>query len=332
MPRPNIKVPMLRYLGYASFIWAKKILGLHANRNRKFSVWKLMKLINSGVIDKNNLSVTSMGRPDGVGAQAMAKFSTMCFAQAYNIRYVHVPFESLAHAELPLEEWIEQWERILNMNIENNRLDPDTMHVVGLSEYIESPPLWKKKVVVADLHLHAFCELAPSFGTEVSKKLQIALNKEQSSSVSCSDFIIGVHVRRGDVRKGDVYTNHRFTPNQHTIAILKQVVEVVSHSGYSPQVQVHTNGSIEELADFLIFPGVQLYACTPAIETFIALSNSDVLISARSDFSMLAGIYCKGIVICDPRQRTPLKEWIKVTPNHINIREELERKLKNLSR
>lgn len=323
----RVKVPTIPYFAYAALVVVKKILGLGGNRNRKFLVWKLIRLINRGKVSTDNISVTSVGKNDGVGAQAMAKFSAMCFAEAFGIKYVHAPFASLAHAEDSPEQWAASWEKLLNMNIGNMLLDEKNMTVVRLEKYLEDPTLWKKEVVVADLHFHPICGLAPSLGSEVAKKLRNAIHVQRSPQQNACDFVIGVHVRLGDVRKGDADTGHRFVANGHIISIVEKVSEVACHLGQKPQIHLHTNGTPEQVRDFSRLPNLTYHAGESALETFASLVRSDVLISARSDFSMLAGIYCKGVVVCDSRHRTPLEEWIKVSPGAIDIKCELESKL-----
>lgn len=325
----KVKIPAMRYLSYAVFVQIKKMIGLGEGRNRKFLVWKLAKLINGGFIDVKNISVTSTGKNDGVGAQAMAKFSAMCFAKAYDIEYVHAPFVSLAHAEEPIEAWTQSWEQLLNMNIGDCLLDEESMRVVKLEEYLNDRSIWMQKVVVSDLHFHAICQLMPSLGTFVSRKLQNAIEQKVYDHKDNQELIIGVHVRLGDVRKGDSDTGHRYIKNNHIVSVLGQVLEVVSGLGYNPKIHIHTNGSSDEVQEFSIFKDVEYHANASAIQTFIDLVQSDVIITARSDFSMLAGIYSKGIVICDPRHRTPLNEWIKVVPGSVNVKKQLESDLKN---
>lgn len=330
MPRHHVKIPIFRYYGYSSFVFLKKIIGLGGNRNRKLLVWKLIKLINQGKIDTANISVTSTGKNDGVGAQAMAKFSAMCFADAYDIEYVHAPFENLAHAEDLPERWVASWEELLRMNIGNRLLDEKSMHVVKLEKYLQDPSLWKKKVVVADLHFHPICELAPYLGCEASEKLKNAIHVNQSPQEKSDDFVIGLHVRLGDVRKGDSDTGHRYTENRHIISVVEKVLEAVSILEHEPQIHLHTNGTAGEVQEFSRFPNLTCHAGESALETFVSLVKSDILITARSDFSMLAGVYCKGIVICDSRHRTPLEEWIKVSPDAADFGNELKSKLNSM--
>lgn len=327
MSQHRVKVSTIPYFAYAAFVFVKKAMGLGGNRNRKFLVWKLIRLIDQGKISTENISVTSTGKNDGVGAQAMAKFSAMCFAEEYGIKYVHAPFESLAHAEDPRELWTESWERLLDMNIHDILLDTNNMLVVKLDEYLESPELWTEKAVISDLHFHPVCQLAPATGTAVSSKLRSRFLNHESNSSPSDDFIIGVHVRLGDVRKGDTDTGHRFIENKEIISVVERVSDVASAMGYKPKIHIHTNGSSEEVRDFSKFGNVTFYTGVSALKTFTELTKSNILIAARSDFSMLAGIYTSGIVICDPRHRTPLEGWIKNTMESAEFKKELHHRL-----
>ena len=324
----KIQIPKLRYLGYAALFWAKKATGLRAHRHSNFLIWKLVKKIESGKIEPKKISITSRGKTDGAGAQALAKFSAMCFAQAYGMRYLHVPFSSLAHAEIPQTEWDGAWEGLLQMGAENELLDADRMQIVGIGDYLANPTLWSQKVVISERHFHAFCELAPIHGVEVSKKLQANFLHRNSLKNAHGSLRIAVHVRRGDVSLNDVETRHRYTPNSRIIEILERVVKVSTYAGINTEIHVHTNGNIDEVYDFNRFFAIYHPAGSSAIDTFLSLATSDILICTRSDFSLLAGIYCTGMVICDPRHRTPLPGWIQANGNLLALEKEVTRRLK----
>ncbi|MGA0846236.1 MAG: hypothetical protein ACO3RV_06805, partial [Luteolibacter sp.] len=267
MPQNHQRIPRFRYLGYAALYQAKKAAGLRADRHRNFLIWKLVKLMESGKINGGHLGITSMGKTDGVGAQAMAKFSAMAIAHAYGMQYVHVPFKNLAHAELPGSEWDGVWEQLLAMNAGAPPFDPENMKPVGLGEFLGNPALWKRKVVIFDRHFHPFCELAPNHGCEVAGKLQASFGKYPPEKPGHHVCRIGVHVRRGDVRKGDTDTNHRFTPNGHTVAVLRQVIEAAVDSGLEPEIHLHSNGTIDELGEFRQCRGIEYHTGSPALDT-----------------------------------------------------------------
>lgn len=328
MHRRHERIPTVRYAAYASLVMTKRVLGMNPNRHRNYMIWKLLKLLDSGRIDRNTLRITSKGKIDGAGAQGLAKISAMCLAKAYGLGYVHSPFESLAHAEIEPELWTETWERLLNMQDGRPVLDTDSMQVVGLGKYVNTPDLWTKEVVLTDRHFHPFCELAPYHGSEVAKDLRLSLPDTAPSFPTRPEFVIGVHVRRGDVSANNQETKHRYTISSHTISVLEQVIEAARAVGHDPLIRLHSNGSKEELSDFSSLPGLEYRIGRPAVEDFISLAMSDILITTRSDFSMLAAYYCKGIVVCDPRHRTPLPEWIKSLEHENKLTAEVSRRLK----
>lgn len=327
MQRHHVKVPAMRYAAYATLVGAKRLLGINPNRHRNYLIWKLVKLLNAGQIDRAKLSITSKGKIDGAGAQALAKISAMCLAKAYGLSYVHTPFERLAHAETDPQLWTETWERLLNMGEGHPALDAQTMEVVGLGEYVNTPSLWQKNVVLSDRHFHPFCELVPHHGSEVAKDLRPVFPSADPASPAPPEFVIGVHVRRGDVSAKDPETKHRFTQSSHTISVLEQVVEAAKEAGHDPAIRLHSNGSREQLSEFSAFPGIDYRIGGSAVEDFSSLAKSDILITTRSDFSVLAAYYCKGIVVCDPRHRTPLPEWIKTSDHQDSLTAEVARRL-----
>lgn len=202
------------------------------------------------------------------------------------------------------------------------------MQIVGIGDYLANPKLWSQKVVISERHFHAFCELNPIHGVEVSKKLQANFLQRNSLKNPHGRLRIAVHVRRGDVSLNNVETRNRYTSNSHIIKILERVVKASTYAGINTEIHVHTNGNIDEVSDFNRFFAIYHPAGSSAIDTFLSLATSDILIFTRSDFSMLAGIYCKGMVICDPRHRTPLPGWIQANDNLLALEREVTRRLK----
>ena len=321
-PCSPVKVPPFRYLGYAALVYSKKIFGLSTQRHRKFYVWKLIRLIGSGRINRNSLKICSERKEDGVGAQALAKFSAMCMAEGCGIQYIHRPFLTLAHEELPMEEWVSAWENLLGMECISQSGGNEDFHVVKLEEYVSNPKLWNRKVMISSNHFHAFCELAPQYGRRVAEKLQEHYHHGPSANHDPKPVNVCVHVRRGDVRIGDAETQHRYTANHQIIEVIRQINHAVSQTGQEARVRIFSNGEASDFDDFKQLPNVELNLGISAIDTFKELVNADVLVTARSDFSHLAAIYCRGTVICDPRHRTPLPKWLHIDPVSFSLREE----------
>ncbi len=323
-----VQIPSFLYIGYATLYWLKKVMGLPTHMHRKFLMWKLIRTVQKGKIDRNKVKFTSMGKSDGAGAQALAKFSAMCFAKAYGFGYIHVPFSKLAHAEQASEVWDASWEHLLQMHSHHPSLDVKSMKLVTLSDFLHNPQLWNTEVVVHERHFHSFTELAPACCVDVAEELQGAfLQQHAQLRQPTSPFKILVHVRRGDVNVNDSQTKGRFTPNSQILTVVETVLAEIKNAAIDPEIHIHSNGHAEELNDFLKFPNVHLHPQAPALQAFTDLATADILISTQSDFSMLAGIYCPNIVICDPRHRAPLPCWIPAKPDSPNFRLELTKRL-----
>lgn len=313
-PCPEVKIPALRYYGYASVVGLKRALGRRTHKHRKFFVWKFMKLLDSGLVRKDNLRVSSSGKMDGVGAQALAKFSAMCLAEAYGIGYAHRPFVTLAHAELPMDQWIESWETLLGMGEVYPVTADEEFPTVEVEQYVSDPSLWHKRATVNTRHFHGFCQIAPEFGEAVCRKLQANFHGPQPAIRKCDVLDVCVHVRRGDVSAGDAETRHRYTANSKIISVVRDILDAAALCRLNARIKLFSNGEPSEFADFACLPEVELHLGASALETFHALAHADVLVTARSDFSHVAANYCRGVVICDPRHRTPLSHWLRIDP------------------
>jgi hypothetical protein len=307
--RYSLKIPELRYLSYALLVNLKRALGLSTRRHRTFYVWKFIRLIRSGQVNKARLQICAEGKSDGVGAQALAKFSAMCMAEGCGIPYVHRPFLTLAHAEIPHDEWVRLWEEYLEMG--NVYQAPEiTYDPVRIEDYVSNPEFWQQNVLLSSNHYHAFCEIAADYGQMISEKIRRAFHKD---TCGCSDrkmITLSVHIRRGDVRIGDPETQHRFTTNDHILNVIRQITDTINRCECKAKVRVFSNGELSDFEEFRQMPEIEMNLGMPALKTFEELVNAQILFVARSDFSHLAAIYSDGIVICDPRHRTPLPSWL----------------------
>ncbi len=308
----QIAPPRWKYRGYALLVGAKRLLGLSLDRHRKFMVWKLIRLLEEGHIPRDRLSLTSAGKSDGVGAQAMAKFSAMCLAEAYQLDYIHTPFTTLAHAESPMAEWVSSWETLLRLSeYPAGPLDPQT-RVCGIESYVSNAQSWNDWACVSARHFHAFCQLAPQYGERVAQKIQTIYWRDAPASHPGGPLNLCIHVRRGDVRPDDSETAHRFTSHSEIVTLLEWILPMMRQLRRPLRLHLYSNGKLADFEDFPDFPELKYHLDTSALETFRSLAAADLLITTRSDFSHLAAIYCRGIVFCDPRHRSPLPGWLHI--------------------
>lgn len=308
-PTHRIAPPRWEYWGYALLVRIKCLLRLPLARHRKFMVWKLIRLIEQGRISRDRLSLTSLGKSDGVGAQAMAKFSAMCLAEAYQLDYIHTPFSTLAHSESPMETWVSAWETLLGLSEYRENPPNQPTRTCGIETYVFNPKYWNDRVCLSAKHFHAFCQLAPHYGEIVAKKIRTAYWRDEQARAPGDPIDLCVHVRRGDVRPDDPETAYRFTSHSEIVSLLEWMLPIMRRQGRQVRLHVYSNGRPSDFEDFPEFPELAYHLEASALDTFKALAKADVLITTRSDFSHLAAIYCRGIVLCDPRHRTPLPSW-----------------------
>lgn len=306
----------LAMVGYGAAVRAKRLLGLSCARHRSFFLVKLACALDQGKVS-GRLDITAAGKRDGAGAQGLARVSALCFARTFGLRYVHSPFITLAHAELPMDQWLEQWESLLGLGDGVQWVADSRLPIVDLEPYAMSPCLWSRDHLLSVRHYHPIFALAPQQCEEVSRALGESFQSRHGASPRARGLPLElrVHVRRGDVHVGDPQTRHRFMSNDRVVRMIDRVRRTIEASGRACHIRLYSQGRPEDFSDFDAVPGIQFRLDLPAIDTFRELVDSDILMLARSDFSYLAGMYCRGLKICDRRHRYPLPGWIPMDPD-----------------
>jgi hypothetical protein len=309
-------VPPHLYFPYALVIAVKQSFGLSCVRHRSFFLMKIMRALDAGHIT-GRLDITAAGKRDGVGAQSIARISALCFAKAYGLTYVHTPFQTLAHAELPMPEWVATWEDLLGLGVGVPQAVDSKLPIVDIETYATNPALWKTDCLLATRHYHTFCKLAPQYIEKVARDLRAFFRKNGGDAIPYhgDPLTICLHIRRGDVCAGDAQTGHRFMANDRILPLVEQIRAVVHAAGRTCQIRLYSQGNRADFADFEHIPDLEMRLETPALDTFRELADADVLLMAQSDFSYTAAMYCGGIKICDPRHRVPLAEWVQIDPS-----------------
>lgn len=321
-----VHIPARLYYPYATAIGLKRLLGLSCSRHRSFFLLKVIRALERGRIT-GRLQITAAGKRDGVGAQALARVSARSFAAAYNLPYMHTPFQTLAHAELPMAEWLATWENLLDLGMGAPLAAESTLPPVDLETYAMTPSLWREDRLLVVRHYHTFSELAPAQVERATRSLRAGYLARygQAPRSMGEPLVIRIHVRRGDVRPGDAQTAHRFTANHQIVPAIEAIIRVARTLGREFKAYLYSQGEPGEFAEFQRVAGLELRLNLPALETFRELVDADVLLMARSDFSHLAAMYGRGVKICDPRHRTPLSDWLRIDPKTGRFDEELLR-------
>ena len=303
-------IPPFRYALYATLVGIKRALHLSRTAHRNFFVLKLVRALEAGQIGAE-CHITAAGKRDGVGAQVHARMSAMCLAHAYGLRYVHSPFVSLAHAEVPMPQWVAAWEERFNLGEGELRADQVDLPHVDIETFVMNRKLWTRPCVVTTRHYHAFCKLQPDAYGGIIPRLRDKYHQKQGQRRHAPVTEVCVHVRRGDVTVADAETAHRLTENQTVLSTIRLVREHPSVRDRPHRIRIFSQGVAD---DFRCFAeqGCELCLNLPAMETFQELVAANVLVMARSSFSFVAALLGEGVKLYDPFGQTPLSEWIAI--------------------
>jgi hypothetical protein len=227
-------------------------------------------------------SITVNRGNDGFGSQLMSIISGLAYAKTNNLNYLHTPIQ-----EIKLLDKDTFQNTDLN---ESNILVNNIIKKLGYLNYTGVEDCSSKPFY----HDIIYKEGADKYYTDLFlNELKMAYEKEPPSYYN-NNFNIGIHIRRGKDIFNDNDINARIIPNkiyEKTINILQKIyAEAKIHifSWTDPKLNINTNNVEFHISD----------TGDKFLNDFNALVHSDILFVGSSTFSISAGFFCKGIVVC----------------------------------
>jgi len=254
--------------------------------------------------------VTCAGKVDGAGAQAQAVVSVMLFARAVGARYVHTPFSVIDHNPDSSPDWQARWERFFNFGV--GELPAAALHDRGMPRVqVVSPFQVTSTGVLYEIpHCYATWALGrallPGLLAELRGRL---LADKPVVAASHNGLRVAIHMRRGDVTEDGPHAR-RFTETA-TIERLFQGLERALRMADVPfSATLYSQGDPAQFSA-LAEQGVIIDTRDDPFETFMQLVTADVLVTAKSSFSYLAGLLSRGVVLYQPFWHGPLDGWVR---------------------
>ena len=276
---------------------------------------RVLGILNYGLQKQRkvkNCFITCKGKRDGAGAQIQAVMSSILFSRYFGITYVHTPFSNIAHNPDKETQWEEKWESFANLGA--NETCVDQISSAGLKKVNRTYPetIWKTDGHLFIVkHCHAFADQEPDRYNLIIDEL-IARYEAKPKKIPIfgnpSSFNIAVHLRRGDVTI-DNKESFRYSPNDYSVRVVKQVLSVLRGLGISATVHVYSQGRNSDFADFEPLR-VSLHINESPFVTFHNLVKADMLIMAKSSFSYAPALLSRGVKIYEPFWHAPLSHWI----------------------
>jgi hypothetical protein len=234
---------------------------------------------------------------EGAGSQAFMIINTITFAQVCGLKYLHTPFAKIAHADRPMEQWAAVWEAQFNFGAGEMAANHECEVIDFAYNHIN---------LMRCFGIDELTSALPQTLPELRRKYY--LNKSPRSS----DVVtVCIHIRRGDVGEADqdMWTSTKVIAR--TILKIKSIFEARS---LPFSMRAFSQGKHDEFSELTAL-GVELCLDVDAVWTMQELIEADVLIMAKSSFSYVAALMSEGIILAEPRNYTPLDNWLVRGPN-----------------
>jgi hypothetical protein len=274
----------------------------------------LARLIAEGRL-RSDIAVTCRGRRDGAGQQAIAVIKAMMLARYAGCRYLHSPFDRMAHAEGAPEAWAARWERFFNFG-EGEALVPTDAELIPLSAAIEIPEAYADRPVVISGALFGVPKEAIPAGEQLRSELRARYWRSSKAAIpshrTAAGITVAIHLRRGDV---NAETNRRrYVPDETLLRDLEQLKRALAPFHQTLTLNLYSEGEADDFGDFAE-AGCNLHIGGDHFETLHNMVTADILLGAPSNFSYIAGFLARGIVL-DHRRAVPgFSGWLRRAGN-----------------
>jgi hypothetical protein len=226
-----------------------------------------------------NVAITSKGRNDGVGAQALAKITTQVMAKSLEMHYVHLPFAHLEHVDAGMKpsNYAEQWEKLLCIGGDHPSLQryPHIRNLAhqDLDRRLETHPFkagWAYVVRDAHSFTEAFGSSLNDEWRTIIKELRLryrGIPGESFRRASTSGVMtVAIHIRRGDAAmRGAAEKKKRTLENTYYVAVMHHLQRAATQAGVSLSFHIVSEGIQSEFEEITgQFKNVELHLSTPS--------------------------------------------------------------------
>ncbi|WP_428698455.1 hypothetical protein [Stappia sp.] len=322
----NKLVDEMRYSGRFAWVSAKKTLGISPKSDKAHLCERIVRGIARGRIHPDS-AFTAGIRPDGLGAVMIQRLSIQAAASDMGFAYYHKPFDFVGHQEMELEAWVRHCEAEFDLGHGLPQSAECELPYVEFLDYAVDERLWREPHLIGFREMFRYCNARPHLMDSLPWGARYRARARMHVRSAPDTCRVAVHVRRGDVSRAE--TTKRFTPNAAILRSIEGVVRELEACGLAHEVEIHSNGSPEELREFLD-RGYRISDAPGAIESFRSLVTADVLVMAKSTFSYVAGLAASGVVVYEPQDYARVPRWVERNGDGTIVDEQLREALARL--
>lgn len=253
--------------------------------------------------------ITCTGKKDGIGAQVAANLSTIVFAESHFLKFVYTPFASVAHNPTRNVEWEDKWDSFFNLqslfplSCEIKPISERQLALPNLSRFLSEPGC-----LYSVGHCHPFTDYYTSRYDRIMPALRnayMSVPKENAFGTFDLKNILAVHIRRGDVSKTE--NSDRFEP----ISLIGRKIATILNQHPNLKVHIFSEGEEASFVGLSQFdPVMHLNICP--FTTFHSMTCAGHLLTGKSSFSYVAGLYSQNVVYYTNCGLNPATSWITI--------------------
>jgi hypothetical protein len=266
---------------------------------------------------KGDRVLTCYSDNDGGGAQLQRILSVASLCKYLNIDFVYtkisdIDFHPLNYSK---EEWIKQWNTLINFDKIYKINENHKMEVKGL--FLALRELIRHNGFFAIRDAHLFADLYPNYYNNLieSTGLSISLNHENGNSIQECSINASLHYRVPIVS-----TDHKFfdlernrMPSEDS---LYDTIETIKkeNSLIEDCITIFTFNKKYLSKDFYnYYPNITVDDNTNAIDAIRHMSRAEILLVSNSSMSYIAALFNRGKVYCYKNfWHSPKKEWRRI--------------------
>jgi hypothetical protein len=217
------------------------------------------------------------------------------FARTYGLKYVHTPFSHIEHADRPIPDWINDWERQFNFGYGEAVSDGepfdfghnfnDILPIFAIGDIRDFTPMLS--TTIPEFRRKYYCNKSP-------RKNEV--------------LTVVVQVRRREVTSSDPTM---WTSTAFIVGTIAKVRAILDAHNLKYKVIIFSQADIAELYS----SETEIYVEADPIWTMQEAIEADILIMAKSTFSYVSALLSDGIKIYEMCWLPPLNDWVIRGPN-----------------
>jgi hypothetical protein len=285
------------------------LLGMRETIDRRPEVVRLLDHVRAGRVSPD-LRITCRGKEDGGGAQVQA----LAFAAVSGLRYVHSPFQNIAHGG-GNADWARRWEDFFNLGDREAAIDESGDRIVPLKQFLADRSLWRESgIIIARSHFHDFADREPDSYRAIlpalRRKYALSDKSHLQHHTLPGGIVIAIHLRRGDVGPEMADRYSRDETSLRTIEAARDICAARAPT----RLDLYSEG---EVASFRRFAdaGCELHLDENAFVTLDNLTRADVLVMAKSSFSYVPALLGDSVKLYEKFWHAPMSDWIVRGPD-----------------